>query len=218
MEKIDIGLLRFLQAYERKTGIRFFASACGGISTGADYDCANPITPGTPSSRLILGNLNDIALVVYGTPTSLIEDITMKTTKQCYEFQGVRQSLAPSYELIPGTLSVGYNHIVNFLAFDLNQLAKDNYEKLALGKTFAVIENKNAPGNGDSVFEVYGLNVGLEASAIVRTINDAESGGAFNITLNTPEAEGKEPKMPQSWFDTDYATTLALVEGLLTPA
>jgi hypothetical protein len=141
----------------------------------------------------------------------------LKTGKAAYAFQGIRQSLNPQYELVPGTVSVGYMHTVNFLAFDINQAAKDNYEKMALAKLFAVIENKNNIGNGNSIFEVYGVNVGLEASAITRIPADQESGGAFTIALTTPEAEGKEPKMPQSWFKTDYATTLALVEALLVP-
>jgi hypothetical protein len=210
---IDQGLIDFL----KKHGI-FWDSACGGISVGAAYNCANPIVPGT-TARLLLGNLGDISAVTYnGTLTTLIEGITMKSTKRCWVFEGIRQSLAPSYELVPGAVSVGYMHMVNFLAFDITQAAKDNYEKMSLGKMFAIVENKNAIGNGNSVFEVYGLNVGLEANSIVRNVNDQESGGAFNISLQTPDGEGKEPKMPQSWWLTNYATTKALVDGLLTPA
>jgi len=198
-------------------GFLVFNSACGGITVGAPYDCNTPIVPGV-NQRLILGNQDDIGTITYDVvkPT-LIKDITLKTGKACYVFDGVRQSLTPQYELVPGTITVGYLHTVNFLAFDISQAAKDNYEKMALGKLFAVIENKNALGNGDSVFEVYGLQVGLEASAITRIPADTETGGAFTISLTTPEAEGKEPKMPQSWWDTDYATTLAKVELLLIP-
>jgi len=206
-------LIRDLEAL----GFLVFNSACGGITVGAAYDCNTPIVPGV-NQRLILGNQGDIATILFDVvkPT-LIKDITLKTGKAAYAFDGVRQSLTPQYELIPGTVTVGYLHTVNFLAFDISQAAKDNYEKMALGKLFAVIENKNALGNGDSVFEVYGLQVGLEASAITRIPADTETGGAFTISLTTPEAEGKEPKMPQSWWDTDYATTLAKVEALLIP-
>lgn len=207
-----------LREIEKALGVNFVNSACGGITMGADYDCETPIVPGV-NQRLLLGNLDDIESVTYSitTPT-LIEDIILKTGKVVYVFQGIRQSLNPQYELVPGTISVGYNHTINFLAFDLDQEAKDNYEKLALGKVWGVLENKNAPGNGNSIFEVYGLNVGMEASALSRIPADQETGGAFSITVMTPEAEGKEPKMPQSWFLTDYPTTLALVNALLVPA
>ena len=53
---------------------------------------------------------------------------------------------------------------------------------------------------------------------MVRINADQETGGAFTIGLQTHEAEGKEPKMPQSWFVTDYPSTLALVNALLIPA
>ena len=199
-------------------GFAPLASACGGISAGADYDCEAPIVPGV-NQRLLLGNLDDIQAVTYNVANpSIIEGITMKTGKAMFAFQGIRQSLTPSYEFVAGTVSVGYNHMVNFLAFDITQEAKDNYEKMGLTKMFAIVENKNAPGNGNSVFEVYGGGVGLEAATITRTPNDTETGGAFSIGLLTPEAEGKEPKMPQSFFKTDYATTLGLVNALLVPA
>jgi hypothetical protein len=210
--------IQWLRYIESEYGFRFRNSACGGISAGADYDCDSPIVPGV-NQRLILGNLDDVLSVTYDTTvTTLIKNITLKSGKQAYSFEGIRQSLSPSYEMVPGATSIGYMHMVNFLAFQIDQSSKDNYEKMGLGKLFAVIENKNAQGNGNSLFEVYGLNVGMEANAITRNPSDVETSGAFSISLQTSENEGKEPKMPQSWFDTDYATTLAKVEALLTPA
>ena len=79
------------------------------------------------------------------------------------------------------------------------------------------MENRNAPGNGDNFFEVYGLDQGLEVSEMIRIPSDNETIGAFNITVKTTDDGGKEPYMPRTWFDTDYATTKALVDALLTP-
>jgi hypothetical protein len=210
-------LIESIKADCAKLGITLIASACDGIDGGADYDCENPLVPGV-NQRLILGNSDDVESVVYDlVNTTIIDDIILKAGKIAYVFQGVRQSLNPSYELVPGTISVGYNHLVNFLAFQISQVVKDNLERLALGKVFAVIENKNDVGNGNTIFEVYGLKVGLEAVVISRVPADQETNGAFTINLSTPENEGKEPKMPQTWFDTDYPTTLAKVEALLVP-
>lgn len=201
----------------RDMGFNPMASACGGITAGADYDCDSPIVPGV-NQRLLLGNLDDILSITYGTNGTVIEDINMKPGKAMFAFQGIRQSLVPSYEMVAGTVSVGYNHMVNFLGFDISQDAKDNYERMALTKLFAIVENKNAAGNGDSVFEVYGIGVGMEAVAITRNPSDQETNGAFSINLATPENEGKEPKLPQSFWKTSYAVTLPLVDALLTPA
>ena len=193
-------------------------SACGGITIGSSYDCANPIAAGV-NQRLLLINLDDIDAVTYDvTLTTLISDITLGAgRKAAFAFEGVRQSLNPQTAFVPQNVSVGYDHQIDFLVFDITQEQKDNLEKMALGKLVAIVENKNAVGNGNSVFEVFGLNVGLEVQSNVRINADLESAGAFQVSLKTSDNEGKEPKLPQSWFDTDYDTTKAKVDALLTP-
>lgn len=191
---------------------------CGGIDMGASYDCDEPIAPGV-DQRLILINRDDIDTVTLeGVIDNLITDITLFDTLQGYAFNGVRQSLQPSYEFIPQTVSVGYDHIVNFLAFDISQEQKNNLQKMALSKMVAIVENLKNPGNANSIFEVYGLGVGLEVITNVRIAADLETAGAFSIQLKTSDNEGKEPKMPASWFDVDYDTTKALVDAILLPA
>lgn len=190
-------------------------AACDGITIGSTFDCADPVTPGV-DTRLLLGNKKDISATTY--TDTIITDITMKTTKAMFAFEGIRQSLNPQYQFIPQTVSVGYDHQVDFIVFDISQLQKDNIEAMGLNKLTAVIENKNTAGNGDNFFEVYGLDVGMEVLTAGRIPMDLETQGAFSLSLKTSDNEGKEPKMPQTWFVTDYATTLALVTALLTPA
>ena len=116
------------------------------------------------------------------------------------------------------TFTVGYDHIVNFQVFDISSDQKVNLEKLALSKVVAVIENMNVVGNADSVFEVYGFDAGLEVVLLTRLARDLETGGSFTVNLKTSDNEGKEAKLPLSFWDTDYATTKAKVDALLTPA
>ena len=80
-----------------------------------------------------------------------------------------------------------------------------------------IVENANDSSNADSVFEVYGLNRGLEAQSITRSPVDTESGAAFVVEMATPDDGGNEPVPVESYFITDYVTTLAAVELLLTP-
>ena len=191
--------------------------SCGAIAAGATFSCDTPIQPGI-NPRIFLMNKDDIESVTYNaTKTYIIEDITMKTDKYAYEFEGYRQSVDAQVEFVPQTLSVGYDHIVNFQVFDISAEQKSNLEKMALSKLVAIIENVNAVGNANSVFEVYGLGAGLEVATLTRLARDLETAGSFSVGLKTSDNEGKESKMPLSFFKTSYAVTLGLIEALLEP-
>ena len=200
---------------------QFIASACGGISIGAEYDCVNPIVAGV-DQRLILidKEVFDRAIVTYDVALeSLITDILLTGIGDSgFAFQGIRRSLNPQSAFVPATVTVGYDHQVTFQIFEIDQEQKDNIEKLGLAKVVAIIQNVNSTGNGDSVFEVFGKDVGLEMQAGAMRLNaDIETNGSYTIDLKTSDESGKEPKLPTSWFDTDFATTIAKVDALLVP-
>ena len=188
-------------------------SVCSGIAAGATYSCDSPIQPGV-NPRIWLANKDDITGFTYGSNTSLVTGITMASTKTFYVYQGFRQSVEPSVEFVPGALAIGYDHILNFSVFDISSTQKVNLQKMALNKIVAIVENANATGNGDSVFEIFGAGNGLEVTALTRLSRDADTMGSFSITLKTSDNEGKESKLPLSLWSTDYATTLALIEAL----
>ncbi len=188
---------------------------CGGITQGITYDCANPIVPGVVPDVTLL-NLKDIDTITYDvTNTHVITDITLKSGTQGYKFEGFRQSLRPQYAYVRQPYSTAYDHQVELQVFGISADDKKNLEQMALGKIVAVVENLDKSDN--VTFEVYGLDVGLEVMTLTRIAADLETGGSFSLNLMTPDDAGKEPKLPATWFDTDYATTKAKVEALLTP-
>lgn len=196
-------------------------SACGGIDIGAEYDCEFPIAAGV-DQRLILidKGVFDLATIVYDVtiPTLITSIVITGSGNAGYAFQGIRRSLNPQSAFVPATVSVGYDHQADFQVFQVDQIQKDNIEKLGLSKVVAIIENVNAIGNGDAVFEVFGKDAGMEMQAGPMRVNaDNETNGSYTISLKTSDESGKEPKLPTSWFDTDYATTKALVDALLIP-
>ena len=193
---------------------------CSGITSGSIYDCANPIAPGV-DQRLLLLNWADVDVITYDvTNPYIITDITLKSTKAAFAFQGVRQSLQPQYSLQPQTVSIGYDHgPINFSIFDISAAQKENIESMAVVPQIAIIQNLNDVGNGDNYFEVYGVGRGLELITATRIPGDADTAGAFTLELKTPDDTGKESKMPATWYDgVSFASTLTLVENLLTPA
>jgi len=183
---------------------------CLGITVNAEYDCVNPPIAGV-EERLVLMNFKDIAsFTVQSANPSIIEGFTLKAGTQAYSFQGIRNSLVPEQHYAPGRFSANsYEHMVNFLVWDFTQVQKDNLEGMAIEKQVAIVQN------ADKTFDVYGIRNGLEVTTNDRLPGDQDTGGGYQIVLKTSENEAKEPKLPRTFFKTDFAATLALVDDLL---
>ncbi len=158
--------------------------------------------------EIILVNIDDISGFVFdaGNPL-LITAVTRVSTTLGYGFEGQLNSNEPSYELVKQGFNRVYDHILTFKGFDVSAASKLNFSQMVKAKVVAFIENN------DKTFEVYGADTGLLVDTLVRNPNDSDTGGAFDVTLRSDE-NIKEPKMPLTWLDTDYATTKALFDGL----
>lgn len=187
-------------------------SFCGTISTGATYDCAEPIQSGL-LPYIILINTNDISTITYSS--NVITNITLKSGKTAYQFDGIRQSIHAEYEKRDLSLISGYTHKVRFQVYDISTTQKLNLEKLCKGNIIAITFNINAPGNSNTYFEVFGAGAGMEAEALRRSNIDTETNASFTVEMATSESI-IEASLPNSFFDTDYSTTLAKINGLLS--
>ena len=190
---------------------------CEGITIGADYDCANPLKSGV-NERLLVGNLDDIETITYDvTDTSLITGITMKSTKAMFAFQGVRSSVKPQVDFVASEVTVGFSHQVDFSVFEVDSAQKVNLQAMSVIKQFCIYQNPKDSSLGDAVWEVMGVNAGLETAVVTRIAGDSATGGAYTVQLKTSTASS-ETGLPNSFFDTDIATTELAIEALLTPA
>lgn len=190
---------------------------CEGITIGADYDCANPLKSGV-NERLLVGNLDDIATITYDvTDPNLIVAIAMKSTKAMFAFQGVRSSVKPQVDLVASEVTVGFSHQVDFSVFEVDSPQKVNLQAMSVKKQFCIYQNPKDSSLGDAVWEVMGVNAGLETAVVTRIAGDSATGGAYTVQLKT-STTSSETGLPNSFFVTDIATTEAAIEALLTPA
>ncbi len=192
------------------------ASVCGKISAGLTIDCNNPLQAGA-EDQLILINRDDWldATITYNvTNPEIIESVVLASGVVAYSYQGKNNSIAPKYEFIKQTYAEVYSHEVNFKVFNVDSVAKEQLEKMAKGSMVAIVQNKFKGTDGNSAFEVYGANAGLNVSQNIRDVINQENQGAFDVILKSDEAS-LEPHMPKTFFITDLATTKAAVEGLL---
>lgn len=181
---------------------------CGTITLGSLPDCDQPLRAGS-IPRLLLINYDDVVSVTQSSSTpNLLTAITFATNTVAHVFNGFKQDIKPTQEVIaPGNGSNQFKHAVSFVVYEINQSQKNNLQRLAKGRFIAVVENK---GKTEDAFEVYGLGSGMEIVPGVARDTYA-NGGGYLISLATSDQEF-EPKLPQTLFTTDYATTLALVE------
>ena len=190
---------------------------CTGITIGADYDCADPLKAKV-NERLLVGNLDDIESVTYDvTNPTLITAITMKTTKAMFAFQGVRSTVKPQVDLVASEVTVGFSHQVDFSVFEVDAAQKENLQAMSTVSQFCIYQNPKDSSLGDAVWEVMGVNSGLEMATLVRMPADGATGGAYTCQLKTPAA-ASETELPNSFFDVDIATTELAIEALLVPA
>jgi hypothetical protein len=184
---------------------------CGEITQGSGaYDCETPLTGGV-KQRLGIINFDDVASWTYSSTTpNLITAITLKTGKVMHIFEGFRNFLTPTLEAVDNPSGpTMWKHMVNFFVFMNTQLWKNNLEKMGKGKFIAVWINSS---NDANAFEVAGLQRGLELQPGAVN-NKNENSGAYNIILAS-RAGQEEPRPPQTWLSTDYATTLTAFDTL----
>lgn len=191
-------------------------SNCGRIASGVSRNCDQPLVGGV-SDELILINKADIVDYDENASNSqIIEAINMVSSPQtrAYKFEGFKNSTEPQSDLSPATFLNGWKHQVLFRVFDNTPATKAIIDGMANGTFVAIVKNNNQGVDGNAVYELYGRFVGLELIAGSTIKNDPDTQGAYVLTLATAEGE-KEPKLPATLFDTDLATTAAMVQSLL---
>lgn len=189
---------------------------CNKLAAGITYNCDFPLVGGG-SSRLVLINFDDIESYTVNTDNpQIIEGINLTTSPQArgYAFEGFKSSVAPQIDLAPNPFRSLWNHQIVFYVFDNTPEAKEVIEGIKDGKFVAIHENNYRGETGNAAFELYGKGVGLELTVATAAKNDADSQGAYVLTLSTPEAQ-KESKLPATVYLTSYAVTKALINSLL---
>lgn len=191
-------------------------SNCGKIAAGILRNCDNPLVGGV-SDELILINKDDIS--DYETNVDnpqLIEgfDLVTSPSAKGYKFQGFKSSVEPSVVLTPNAYRSFWKHQIVFRIFDNTPDTKTIIEGIKDGTLVAIVKNNNQGVNGNAVYELFGKGVGLQLTVGESTKNDADTQGAYVLTLATPD-NLKESNLPASIYITSLADTVAMVNSLV---
>ena len=191
-------------------------TTCGNLTGSFGFDCANPLQGGT-ADRAYIMNFEDFKAATVDKNLSnrfVVESIVLAGAATAFYVDGKNNSNAPSFQLVKQTYADVYDHLFNFLVFDLTNASKKSLAGTIGGKFVVIYENNYRGNSAQSTFEILGANAGLEVKTFMRDPLNNENQGAYVLTMGTPEV-GKEPDMPYSFYDTDYATTKAALEALL---
>lgn len=198
------------------------------IDEGVGFDC--DITGGV-EANLYLFNREEITAYQRAVGnTQIIEDFVMQiitpavpgdpgtpaVVAKGYLFEGYTNSVKPKIDGVVKTFGFGYNHLVDFLIFKRGSDVKATIEKMAMSRLGLVAVIEHLGKTTDATFEVLGTDVGLRLLAISDDPTNVDNGGAYSLQLASPN-DFKEPHMPATFYDTDYATTKAALLALIAP-
>lgn len=189
---------------------------CGEITQGIANNCAYPLSGGV-DDRLLLINYSDWKDAVITrniTNNQIIENIVLASGANAFVFEGQNNSNTPKNDMVKGKVFNNFTHEVAFLALTKDAATKETLEEITKGRFVAIVQNNYKGNAGASAFEVYGGDAGMICTVMGADPANADTQGAYSITLASL-APSLEPHLPATIFITNYATTKAIVDGLV---
>lgn len=186
---------------------------CSKIKTGfINQACGKPAIAGT-AARVILISYSDADKSKSVVTDNVISSLILKAGATGYEVDSLPNATVGSDTINAGTYLKTHQHNVVVRIFKKSEAAKKFVNGLTNARVIAIVENNDTGDNGDTKYEVYGWDSGLELTEITVTTEMAD-GVAYQVTLANGTI-AQEGSLPMSLFNTDEATTDLMVDGLM---
>lgn len=186
---------------------------CSKIKTGfTNQVCGKPAIAGT-TARVILISYSDVDKSKSVVTDNVISSLILKAGATGYEVDSLPNATVGSDTINAGTYLKTHQHNVVVRIFKKSEAAKKFVNGLTNARVIAIVENNDTGDNGDTKYEVYGWDSGLELTEITVT-TEMTDGVAYQVTLANGTI-AQEGSLPMSLFNTDEKTTDLMVNGLL---
>lgn len=186
---------------------------CAQLSKNLALAACQNSTPGL-ESELVLINFDDVDRSASEVTDNVISDLILKESKTGFLYTSEKNAFEGDSPLNKGTYRTGFNHSLVIRAFVKSQDAKDEINAMARCKFIGVAKNKDT-ASGETKYEVYGWDNGLELNDLSAPTNDGD-GIIYTITLGTGENQ-RESELPKSFYKTDLSSTEKAFEALYKP-
>lgn len=186
---------------------------CSKIKTGfINQVCGKPAIAGT-AARVILISYSDVDKSKSVVADNVISSLILKAGATGYEVDSLPNATVGSDTVNAGTYLKTHQHNVVVRIFKKSEAAKKFVNGLTNARVIAIVENNDTGDSGDTKYEVYGWDSGLELTEITVT-TEMTDGVAYQVTLANGTI-AQEGSLPMSLFNTDEKTTDLMVDGLL---
>lgn len=179
-------------------------------------DCTVQGVGGVKVKSWLLYLGDDWTFTFDATNKSKITGITPGSGVQAYTLTTSRKGLNAGHDrVIEAGRADRFTHYGSFNDYSVKAEDVEAIDKL--GNFMLIVEkiDQNPDNAGDGVFKAYGVEFGLYPTSDTKRENDANGARVLELTSQDGDSEKYSD---YTVFDTDYATTLALLVSLETPA
>ena len=150
------------------------------------YDCSNPMVKGAKANGLII-NRKDINLggVTYDASSPfLVTALPLASGKTAYDIvqSGKTPFTGSQQEMQEGTYQNTFTNTVQFVILNQGDTTAEQIFALMNGEFVVVMQNNNG------TYQVYGLEAGLRASAMVRELYNDDTLSGWLVTMTEENA------------------------------
>lgn len=150
------------------------------------YDCSNPMVKGAKANGLII-NRKDINLggVTYDTNNPFkVTALPLASGKTAYDIvqSGKTPFTGSQQEMQEGTYQNTFTNTVQFVILNQGDTTAGQIFALMNGEFVVVMQNNNG------TYQVYGLEAGLRASAMVRELYNDDTLSGWLVTMTEENA------------------------------
>lgn len=152
----------------------------------AGYDCSNPMVKGAKADGLII-NRKDINMgsVTYDSSDPfMVTALPLVSGKTAYDIVqgGKTPYTGTQQEMAEGTYQNTFTNTVQFVILNQGTTTADQVFALMNGEFVVILQNNNG------TYQVYGLESGLRASAMVRELYNDDTLSGWLITMTEENA------------------------------
>lgn len=184
-------------------------SCTSGITKAITSNCTTQLSGGLEVTAWAW-NRTDMTLTYDGTILNMITNITAVNAAKIFKINGVKNLIDGGHDrVVAENRADTFKHVVSLEFFE--KTAADIFAQDAISDIVICVETKDKGTGGDGTFFVYGCGQGLYPASDTRRYKTSQ--GSRVVSFET--LAGQEEKYSSFvLLKTDYATTLALLEGL----